>query len=282
MRTLNRPPIRAAVAAFALCVTIALVGCGGSNGEATIGVNVDNLLSDPNAYYGSRLTVSGTVGEIISPTVFTIHGSDAERHLLVVSIDSIAPATERSMADPVVEDDIVQVTGQVREFTASDLESEFGISLADDAADFDGQPMIVARNASATLSSIVVTPRPGSVITPPGEAELITDLSAITGRDADELAGEAVHLRNIAVSTTEEERSFWAASGGDSVFVVLISGALENGELQDGGSWEIFGIFRELPSSTVLAAEWELPTDLIRQLETEPVYLHGIRAIPAE
>ena len=278
----HRLYLQGVIAACAACFTISLLGCGGSNGDSVIGASVDNLRSDPNAYYGSRLTVSGTVDEVISPTMFTMRGSSAENHLVVVSVDSIAPTADRTMTEPVLEDDIVQVTGRVREFMASDLESEFGVSLPDDAAEFDGQPMIVARNASATLSSIVVTPRPRDMATPPGEAELITDLSVIAGRDAGELSGEAVHLRNVAVSSGVEERTFWAASGGDSVFVVLISGALGSEALQETESWEVFGILRRLPSSSVLAAEWELPDDVTRQLEGETVYLHGIHAVPSE
>lgn len=282
MRTLNRLLYRAASAAYAFCVAVSLLGCGGSNGEATIGASVDNLLGDPNAYYGSRLTVSGTVGDIISPTVFTIQGSDADRHLLVVSLDSIAPAAERTKTDPVAENDLVQVSGQVREFAAGDLESEYGIRVPEGAGDFDGQPMIVARNASATLSSVVVTPRPGSASPPPGEARLFTELSAIAGEDADELVGEAVHLRNVAISSNVEGRSFWAVSGEDSLFIALVSGALGGEELEDGGSWEITGILRELPSSSVLNTDWDLPADLVRQLESTSVYLHGIRATPNE
>lgn len=265
---------------IALCLGVALAGCGQANDRGTIGVSAESILDDPSAYYGSTVTVSGSVNRIISPTMFTIKGRESGDELLVMSIDSIAAVSGRSAAEPVGEQDIVQVTGRIRDFARDDMESEFGLDFEDREIAYESGPVIVARDAAATLSSVIVTPRPGSIVPPPGEAEYVTDVAETGADDANALVNEPAHFRELNVAEIIDENSFWAASGDDSLLVVLVPGALENMDAVDalevGQTWEVYGILREVPSEVVLSSQWSLSADLIRKLNNDAVYLQVI------
>lgn len=268
--------------AAALCLAIGLVSCRQGVGHGTLGVSVNSVADDPDAYFGSTITVSGEVDEVITPLLFTISGSEDGEELLVLSVDSIAAVSGRSTAEPVQRRDIVQVTGRLRPFKRAELEDEHGADFGGAELDFEGRPVIIAHDASAELSSVVVTPRQGTAVTPPGEAEAVTRIAdATAGSDAGQLAGEAAHLRNIRVAEVIDEHSFWATEDGDSLLVFVVPGSIdEPGTLQQGQALEVYGILRQLPPSTELAAEWELSENLVRRLEDDELYLHGVYAVP--
>lgn len=272
-----------AVIALVLGLGIITAACQQAQNGGTIGVSVGNVLDDPNAYYGSTITVSGAVDDIITPTVFTIKGGDAERPLLVLSADSIAPAPGRSEAEPVRRDDIVQITGRLREFSREEIASEFGQDFSGVEMDFDAQPVLIAQDASARLSSVIVTPQPGSIVTPPGETETVTDFAAVTAEDAGTLDGAPAHFETLTIAEVIDEKSFWATQDGDSLLVVLASEAVDGAGKSErpeaGQTWEVYGILREVPSATVLNTGWGLSQDLTRALQDDPLYLFAIYAV---
>jgi hypothetical protein len=142
-----------------------LAGCGGTAGPET-GATVDEIQEaddgtgavDPGAgtaaeddvtsYVGQRVTVSAEVNEVLSPNAFTIAGtagSGGADELLIVS----APT-----GTPVTEEDVVAVTGTVREeLDLAALETEYGYD-DDDAlyGDFGGEPYIVAEKIDPTVA----------------------------------------------------------------------------------------------------------------------------------
>lgn len=137
-----------------------LAGCGGTAGPET-GVTVDEIQEeaddggvgttaedDVDSYVGQRVTVSAEVDEVLSPNAFTIAGtagSGGADELLIVS----APT-----GTPVTEEDVVAVTGTVREeLDLAALETEYGYD-DDDAlyGDFGGEPYIVAEKIDPTVA----------------------------------------------------------------------------------------------------------------------------------
>lgn len=134
-------------------LALVLPACTLSPGAKT-GTTVSEVANAPNAnHIGKTVTVSGEVEEVISPKAFIIEGdrffNDPE--LLVVNLSG----------SPIVNDSNIQVTGTVRQFLKSEIEREFGLSLAQElAAEFRGKPVLIA-------TAVTLTPQPGEIAEEP-------------------------------------------------------------------------------------------------------------------
>jgi hypothetical protein len=102
---------------------------------------VSNINEQPESYYGQEVTVTGDVVELESTYAFELDdpallGGDT---LLVVGGEDMT----------VTEGETVQVTGTVRQFNLTEVESETGFDLEDELfTDFGDRPVIVASSVS--------------------------------------------------------------------------------------------------------------------------------------
>ncbi len=114
----------------------------------------DTDFSDVNSYVGKQVTVSADVNEILSPTAFTIAGTE---NTPVDELLVLHPAE----APDVTEDSAVAVTGTVRQgFSIADAEAFVGTDLDDNLfTDWTGEHYIEASKIDLTV------PEPGE--TPP-------------------------------------------------------------------------------------------------------------------
>ncbi len=103
-----------------------------------VGDEAAGIIDDPESFVGEQVTVSGEVNKVVGNNAFRIGGKDlGGEPLLVVS----------SKRSNVSQDELVEVTGTVREFDLAELENDFGVDLDDDAfTRFEGEHVIVADN----------------------------------------------------------------------------------------------------------------------------------------
>lgn len=177
------------------------------------GVTVSDIADNPQEYYGSTVTVSGEVGELIGPRAFTLGAEDdlGGGSLLIVGAQQLLQIMEGE-ADEITAQDVAQVTGPVREFNLAEVEDEIGADL-DDAlfAEFEGQPAVVANTTYVTAGAS------GS-----GEQNAQATLANITD-NPDEYYGQSVTVDGAVGETLEP-----------NAFVLLTEQAAENEELLEG------------------------------------------------
>lgn len=130
-----------------------------SQGQARA-ASVADILDNPSEFYGNTATVSGLVTEVVGPNAVVIGGNElVNEGLLVVGaqqLDQIVEGLPEGEAFDIQQQDLVQATGNVREFNLQEVEQEVGYEL-DPAVfeEFEGRPAVVA-------SSFVMTPQGGS------------------------------------------------------------------------------------------------------------------------
>lgn len=112
------------------------------------GVYDQTFYDEMDSYVGEEVILSADVNEIISPTSFTIAGTDdtTVEALLVVSAEEMSEVTPGLT---------VEVTGIVQEaFDLPTVEEELGIDL-DDAAfeDWDGEPYVEATAIDTSVDA---------------------------------------------------------------------------------------------------------------------------------
>lgn len=141
--------------AAVFCCAFFLAGCQseGPNLLAT----VDDITSDPAKYYGQQVTVSGEVDDIYGTTSFSIGGEGFAEELLVIVPPEAAVEDARQGEALYLEDDLVQVSGTVREYIVADIEQEFGFELETEIEYEEQEPAVVAE-------TIYLTPRMGPAV----------------------------------------------------------------------------------------------------------------------
>jgi hypothetical protein len=177
--------LRAAAVGVAAASTLLLGACGNDTAGPETGADVGDVqqepgvadpgveepgagvdpgafdadFSDVNSYVGKQVTVSADVNDVISPTAFTIAGTEntAVDELLVL---------HRAGAPNVTEDSAVTVTGTVRQgFSIADAEAFVGTDLNDNLfTDWNGEHYIEASKIDLTV------PEPGETAPTPMDA----------------------------------------------------------------------------------------------------------------
>jgi hypothetical protein len=110
-----------------------------------VGVNLREVAAHTSVMVGRTVTVSAEIDDILSPHVMTI-GNDNPFFGNEVVIVSGQP-WDTLAGVPLDEDDVVQVTGEVRLFDTSELERELGIELDSTAASaYHRQPMLLVKS----------------------------------------------------------------------------------------------------------------------------------------
>jgi hypothetical protein len=205
--------------------------------EVRIGlVSVDGLLGDPVAYEGRRITVTGPVGEVISPQGLILASRNGGGAVLIA-------APFRAVSADLAADKWVRATGTVRVLDeGADGFDDPGLAFLfdDDAfAEYAGEPVVVldllevlSDDTTATTAEIVADP--GSVA---GETVIVSAIVEsvmgqqvfalqadgqpvlVVGREgvvpADVTPGAVVLVRGIVntFATTGTEALVWQALG---------------------------------------------------------------------
>lgn len=106
--------------------------------EAGIDEDERGIFENTESFVGEQVTVSAQVTSTVSPNGFRLSGQDFGGEPLLVVHGGQASASE---------DAVVRVTGTVREFNLTEVESELGVDLQDETfAGFGGEHVIVANN----------------------------------------------------------------------------------------------------------------------------------------
>ncbi len=138
-------PIVVVVAAVAL---LALLREGDPAGPEA-GVTFTEITEDPSRFFGETVTVEGGVGEVLGPRSLLISERFNASDLLVVSPVPLWEVGGQSGGDPLSEDELVRVTGEVVKFDIASAEQRIGADLDGEALDaYVGTPAIVADSIS--------------------------------------------------------------------------------------------------------------------------------------
>ena len=138
---------------------------GGESAGGAQGVSVATIIDNPSEFYGNQVTVSGLVTEVISPNAFAIGGDEfvGGESLLIVGgqeLSQIVEGVAEGDAVEIKQQDLVQATGTLRQFSQEEIINEIDYELEQPVLleEFEGDPTVVA-------SQVVVTPQQGGSTT---------------------------------------------------------------------------------------------------------------------
>ncbi|MTE19896.1 hypothetical protein F0L17_12370 [Streptomyces sp. TRM43335] len=142
------PPALARLALGVLGVlgVLVLSGCGGRGSEGITEIREAFEDGDGGSVVGEERTIEGRVADVVSPWAFTVGGDEpgGVEPMLVVEGDM----------PPVDQDDVVRVTGTVREFDLQEVQEELGVNLSDGLyRDYQGEPYIRARSITEDVGT---------------------------------------------------------------------------------------------------------------------------------
>lgn len=149
---LHRGRAKATAVLAAAVLPLSLTACGDDDETAgpESGTDVEDITEDQyftdDQFVGEEVTVSAEVEEVLNEQSFVLDGGDwGDESLLVVSADK---------AQSLQEDDVVQVTGTVREFVYDDYADEYGL-VADPGVydDYDEEEFLEATAVDTTPES---------------------------------------------------------------------------------------------------------------------------------
>ncbi len=128
---------------------------GGEMAGGEQGVSMYQIAENPQEYYGSTVTVTGEVSNVLGSNAMLVvpqAGVSGADDMLVISpvpLSEASEATEQSGDAPLSQGETVQITGEVREFELLAIEQEIGVDLDDESLDaYDGTPSIIASSIS--------------------------------------------------------------------------------------------------------------------------------------
>lgn len=129
--------------------------------EQGITVSLNEVVDNSSDYYGRVVIVSGEISDVMGSRAFAIGGGEfvGDPKILVVSAGALPSVADRPPEALALENDILQVTGQVQAFDLSAVENAIGYDLEDALfADWVGRPVIIA--SSMNLTPRLPTPAP--------------------------------------------------------------------------------------------------------------------------
>jgi hypothetical protein len=218
------------------------------NQQTVSTVKLGALEEHPAQYIGQKITVSGEVGEVLGPRLFTID----ERHW----IDFDGETLVMVLAALVRDNNPVTVTGTVRRFVRAEIEPEWGwfdepgvdIDFADravimaDRVTSAGEElairMNVNRDTAVGTSGSATTGRAG---------QPITDAQMLASSNDERLVGRRVELHNARVSSMASGNGFWISGTGNERVFVLPSEKMQV-QIGQGQTVDITGVVLQLPN----------------------------------
>ena len=282
MNTTTRPVARTYRRFIPLIFVFALGAC--QSKTDTIGLSADEIITNPTKYVGKTVTLSGEVNDVFDPRIFTVGGHGFRGDLLVISLDAIAAAPERTVEEPLQKNDLVLVTGRVEPFSVEGLERKYNLQLDPVLAGmFKNRPVVViGESVAAALPSVVVTPR--SAPEPPTAMTPLTNLAEVAmSRNQDAYIDRTALFRHAPVDEVVAENAFWIGSKETGRLFVVLTMPEEyrkKFDIKKGDLWTFYGIIRELPGPGLLKTSWKLPDEVIADLSGEDIYLQALNVEP--
>ena len=253
--------------ALSWVLLVALLGCDAKRDAETAaiasagGPTVDEITDRATPFLGQTVTVTGEVGRIGGPRLFTIEDDDpvGDEHLLVLSA---RPVTEilADSKDPIADDDEVVVTGTVRRLVITEIERELGFDLQPEyEVEFRDRPVLVATSVRKAAGSSSGSPAAS-------ESPPVTDvLVLVPVPGPQELVGRAVQLEGLPVQAVVSDKGFWVGPRrGEQVFIrlkeVSPDGASTEHDVtvRQGQRLTIFGRVELVPPRNEVQSQWGL------------------------
>ena len=197
-------------------------------GDAPEQATVAEVAENPQEYIGELVTVSGEVSEILTPFSYVLGGEQfvGGEELLVVGPPPAATTEDAGIERDieVYPQDIVQITGEVREFDRAELEEEWEADFPPEAFDeYEGEAVLIGDLVSLTQRIR------------PAEADLV-DAEEIM-EDPESYYGEQAVVTED-VTAVYSERVF---SVEDGLIVIDETGELAETALEEGVNVEVSG-----------------------------------------
>lgn len=109
--------------------------------------DLEEVAEETEQFIGETVTIRGEIEEAIAPGVYRLQ---EENELLAQDSVLIVMPDESPM--PIVEDQEVQVTGEVRQFISAEFERDYNLTWDLNVeeqieAEYEGQPVVVVQNA---------------------------------------------------------------------------------------------------------------------------------------
>lgn len=258
---------------FALVAGIAF-GCsrGAPRPEpasGSVGATIEAIETKPTAYLGKQVTVSGEIERIHGKRAFTLGGRDFlfDRELLVVTPRDFTNVADQPGGPGLNEDDLVQVTGEVRRLEVAEIERELDLDLTPDIEiEFKSRPVIVARGLQHTPRkhppSSGVGGGPDLAIVDP-----VADVAILIDAPPTSLIGKNVAIDDVKVQGVVGEKGIWVGpSHRQQVFVA----APGKTDVKPGDTIDIKGRIEAPPTSGAAQSQFGVSDEVSRLIATEP------------
>lgn len=109
-------------------------------------VNLESVVNDPDSFYGSVISVSGSVRQNLDTRGIVLKSPQLnDERLLVVSREMLIGVVGGPGDYVYKPDDYVRVSGVVRELNLDQLEQEIGVEINKNRfTEFEGKPVVIA------------------------------------------------------------------------------------------------------------------------------------------
>ena len=117
--------------------------------SAVTGATIDQILDNPNQFYGETVRVGGEVDEMLGPRSFTLEDADLmfDEEIPVVAMQPLVDSRGQAIEPDALGSHQVWVTGTVHQVNIGAFEGQFGVNLDDSAwQSWRGRPAIVATS----------------------------------------------------------------------------------------------------------------------------------------
>lgn len=187
------------IALFAIGVALFLLLGGDDEGGAqgagdtrpAASATAERIADNPARFLRRTVLTGGEISDVVGPSSYVVgaEGGLGGDGLLVVSRE---PRGIAGGGRPLLENDFVQIVGEVRAFDREELERELGRGLEDDLSERNGDPVLVADQIAvvprllpigepATIGRILARPRDyiGSIVTVEGRVSAVYERGAL-------------------------------------------------------------------------------------------------------
>jgi hypothetical protein len=180
---------------------------------------LEDVAENSDELFGQVVTVRGEPSEVLDNVSFTIADDEffGGEEILIVN----------TSGEPIVlpeEDDVeIQVTGEVRQFSAFNFQEEFGLDWTP-TENYGERPTIVAQSIALAPKPGEVTENPekyyGQIVAVEGEVEGITDATTFTLNEDQLVGGEDLTVLNLIPTQGIEEGNQILVTGEVRPFVL--------------------------------------------------------------
>ena len=243
---------------------------------------MDDVTDNPASYEGMLVTVSGELDDVYGPTAFTIGGDGFFGEELLITVPpTVEVVGARSGSLPYVEDDLVQVTGTVRQYAIAEVESAFGFDF-DSEVEIDvdeTQPVVVAQTLYLSPRSPLGT---GAVDEPVLDLVVVIDTDTLA---TDTLSGRTARFTDVEVREVVSDSTFWVGPDeAERLFVVLEEEPTPADptegryDINAGQTITLTGTLQPVPSADSLRERWNFDDAMLSALRNEALYLRASQA----